>query len=303
MKEKAIYTQDHLTCEKIITQGVIMMHEIPFWWYLLIARWQDIIEIIILSSGIYYFSLWLSYDKQKPLALSLYGYCFALIATQLMNLSTIYLLLVILCPLVFSVFILLHQETIQKNFIGLHAIQPVQKPTNDWIELAVRAALTAAGDNKTVCYLIEKKDDLSMLVNTSQLVDAPLSLSLLKLITTSNLYQQDKMIWINSHTKIKGYNTDWIKNSVDTWLTKDLQMQDQWVQDALFFSTKTDVLLVKCIPTTRTYTIIAGGKHKEHLSAQNTCIAIKQYLSSSHSLPGDFHAQFTKTTSSQKTLS
>ncbi len=280
-----------------------MMHEIPFWWYLLIARWQDIVEIAILSTGIYYFSLWLLQDKQKPLVLSFYGYCLALVATHHMQLTTINMLLMVLCPLALTVFILLHQETIQKNFISLHAIRPVQQPSTDWIELIIRAALTSAGENKSVCYLLEKKDDLATFVTSSNPTEAPVSLPLLRLITTSALYDQDKMIWINASTKVHAYNADWIKNSVDAWLAQEVRAQEQWIQDALFFSTKLDALIVKSIPSTRTYTLIAGGKLMEHVSAQTACTTIKQYLSLSNSLPGDFHAQFTKTKSSQQTVS
>lgn len=262
----------------------------PFWWQFGIFRWQDGLEIALFTLSLYYFSLWLFQDKQKPLLLGFYGYCALFLGAQFLQLVTLSTLFITLAPLTLTVFILLHRDTLQKNFITLHRITPQELPTGDWIEDLVRAGLTAASNNSTFTCIVEKKDSLTTLLSCPAHLASPCTADLIKLITSSTIYHPEQMLWIDTHIKLASYNCTWKKNSVDAWLTEDVQEQEQWLKDALFFTSKTDALFIKLLPATRTFTLVAGGKIIEKVVAQQACSAIRTYLGyPPHSLKGDWY--------------
>ena len=270
-----------------------MMDHIPLWWYFDLYRWQDGIEILLISGLFYYLSVWLSQDKQKPLLLIFYSYCSGLLIADYLNLTTISTLLLLFLPIACTVFLIIHQHTLQKNFINLHALTPSQKPSIDWIESLIRAGLTAASDNKHFICIIEKKQTLETLVTSRNCIAAPLSLELLRLINTSTLYNQHEMLWIDTHARVHAFNATWHKNSVTEWLSQEVQEQEPWLRDALFFTTKTDALFIKLIPSTRTFTLIAHGKIIQHALAQHAFSTIRTYLGyTPHSLQGDWYVPF-----------
>ena len=276
-----------------------MLDHIPFWWHFDLYRWQDGVEILLISGLFYYLSLWLSQDKQKPLLPIFYGYSSALLIAEYSNLVTISTLLLLFLPIMFTVFLIIHQNTLQKNFISLYALTPSQKPSTDWIETLVRAGLTAASDNKSFTCIIEKKQALETIISSQQCISAPLSLEILRLINTSNLYNTEQMVWIDTHARIHAFNAIWQKNSVTEWLSQEVQEQEPWLRDALFFTTKTDALFIKLIPSTRTFTLIANGKIIQKALAHHAFSAIRTYLGyTPHSLQGDWYVPF-----SQKNLS
>ncbi len=270
-----------------------MIDHIPFWWHFDVYRWQDGVEILLISVLFYYLSLWLSQDKQKPLLSLFYGYSSALIIAEYSNLVTISTLLLLFLPIMFVTFLIIHQNTLQKNFISLHTITPSKKPSADWIETLVRAGLTAASDNKTFTIIIEKKDALETIVTSQHTLNAPLSLELIRLITTSPLYKSEQMLWIDTYARIHAFNALWQKNSVTEWLSQEVQEQESWLREALFFTKKTDALFIKLIPSTRTFTLIAHGKIVQHALAHHAFNAIRTYLGyTTHSLQGDWHVPF-----------
>ena len=281
-----------------------MIDHIPLWWHFDLYRWQDGFEILLISGLFYYLSVWLSQDKQKPLLLTFYGYCSGLLIADYASLTTISTLLLLFLPIACTVFLIIHQNTLQKNFITLHALTPSQKPSVDWIELVIRAGLTAASDNKSLTCIIEKKQALETIIFSQQCISAPLSLDILRLITTSNLYNPHQMLWIDSHARVHAFNALWQKNSMTEWLSQEVQEQEPWLRDALFFTTKTDALFIKLIPETRTFTLIANGKIIQKALAQHAFSAIRTYLGyTPHSLQGDWYVPFNKNTLSEQSRS
>ena len=281
-----------------------MITHIPYWWYLNMYRWQDAVEILFFSLCIFYLSRWFAQDDHKPLLTLFYSYCGAILITFHTHMNTVSTLLITFLPLMVALFILIHHETLQKNFISLHAITPLKKPSDDWIKALVRTGLISAGDNKPLLAVIEKKQALDTLISGENTLEAPVSLSLLHTITTSTLYHPEKILWIDAHAHIKAFNATWQKNSVDAWLTQEVKSQNKWLQDALFFTKKTDALIVSLNPLTRTFTLVHEGKTIEHLSAQNAYTNIKQYLGHSfNQLQGESHGFFTKNITSEQRAS
>lgn len=280
-----------------------MVDPVPFWWHLDLYRWQDGVEIILLSSIVYYLVRWLSQDKQKPLLGVLYGYCALLYASDYWYLATINALLLLFLPILCAVFLLIHRDTLQKNFVALHALTPSQKPSSDWIETVVRGALLIAGDNRPFSCAIEKKEALNTLLVAPHHVEAPLSLELFHLLRSSTLYHAEHLVWIDTHAHLASYNCSWQKNSVTDWLLQEPHTQEPWLREALFFTTKVDALILHLTPETRTFTLIAHGKIIEKAGAQQTCGAIRTYLGYPPHAKGEWHVPVAKTVSSEQTRS
>ncbi len=278
-----------------------MTPHIPFGWYLNIFRWQDAVEILLCSAAIFYISAWLQQDNQKPLLAYFYSYCSLTIITFYAKMNTINTLLILFFPLIVAVFILVHHETLQKNFVSLHRITPTTQASCDWINTLIRASLIAAGNNQAFLCVIEKKEALDLLLAAEQQINAPLSLPLLETILQSTLYHHEHYIWIDAARNLKAFNAEWKTTSIDTWLLQNIQTESSWLQHALFFTKKSSALVLASNPATRTFSIV----YKEHLlsdlSAQAASVAIAEYIDHSPELfKGDSYGFVTKKTSSQQ---
>lgn len=272
------------------------------WWQLYIFRWQDTLEILLFSGGIFYLSLWLKQDSEKPLLGIFYGYCTVFLASYHLQLFTLSTALLTFAPITVAVCLLLHQSTLQKNFIALHNITPATT-TIDWLELVVRSALVALGDNKPITGIIEKKQALDTLLTSPYPFDCPLSEGLFHILINSQVFDTNALVWIDNSGRLRAINAEWKKNSVDEWLAQEVKEQEQWLQDALFFTTKTDALFFKLNPATRTFTLIAQGKILQRVSAHSALRTIKKYLGLTDSQKGEDYAHLNKTTSTEQSLS
>lgn len=281
-----------------------MAFSLTSWWYLHIYTWADLIEIALFSSVIYYFSAWLKEDKQKPLLLSFYGYCVAITIGHIAHLQTVSSALFLFAPVLLVVFIVLHQDTLQRNFITLHNITPSQTTANDWLELLVRSCLVAVSNNKPISCIIQKRNDLHTLLSCPYEFKCKLSEGLLDLLINSSGFNPKKLIWLKDDGTLQAVNTSWKKNSVDTWLAQEIKEQEQWLQDALFFTAKTDALYCKINPSNRTFTLVAQGKLLEEVSAHAALKTIKKYLGHFDlTTKGDNHAGHHKTTTTEQSFS
>jgi hypothetical protein len=278
------------------------MFNSSFWWNLYIFRWQDIVEVLAFSGGIFYLSKWLRKDTSTPLLGMFYGYC-ALFLTayhfQLLTLSTV---LLTFAPIMIAVCLMLHQSTLQKNFIALHAITPTEE-ISDWVDLVVRSSLVAVGENKPITAIIEKTQALDTLLSSTYPFDCPLSEGLFQVLISSKTFCANDILWISNSGKLRAINSQWKKSSVDEWLAQEVKEQEQWLQDALFFTTKTDALFFKLHPKTRTFTLVAQGKILQHASAHAALRMIKKYLGLTAQDKGKNYAHIQKTTPSEQSIS
>lgn len=266
------------------------MYNTVFWDFGIFS-WRDCVEILFLSYALYGVSLWLQRDFQKPLLLYFYGYCLLFFTTHYAHLSTIHSLLLTLFPICALIFILLHQDTLQRNFVMLRNITPAEQVTEHWTELLIRSSLVAASNNKEIRCIIEKGDSLSTILTCPVKTDCHVNPGLLDLLIESSLFKQHAMLWLNKTGRVQGINCLWKKTSLETWLAQELKEREEWIQDALFFTSKTDALFFILHPTTRTYTLIAQGKLLERISAHAALKTIKQYLGLlvNNEIKGDLH--------------
>ncbi len=242
-----------------------------------IINWHDAIEIIFFSSVIYYFSRWLVGDKQKNLLFAFYGYCIALIAAFHFNLSSIATLLFIGSPIIAVIFILLHKETLQRNFITLKNVIPAQAPVQEhWLESLMRSCLIAMNNNKELLCVIEQKDSLVELLDTRFFIDAPLHKGLLDLLLENSSFESKKIVWITQNGLLRAINAEWKLTEQESHFPAQNNMP-AWKQEASFISSKTDAIIFKASAEQRLFDVIVEEKHFEQLNTSTMIKLIKKY--------------------------
>lgn len=244
----------------------------------LLFSWRDAVEIGFFATLIYYISLWLKKDQQKKLLPYFYTYCMLIFIAHHAQLSTISHLFYTSSAFILLFFVLIHQHTLQKNFVTLHALIPTRSHKHDWLEVVTQSSLIALNNNKAFSCVIERHDLLTSLLETPQPLYADATKSLLDIVMQSPLYDHTRMLWINAHGKLLGINARWLYNHHEQISMPTSHDYDTWLQEALFFTSKTDALLFITTPATRTVTLVVQGKSKDKLAMHDARTIIKQYL-------------------------
>lgn len=258
--------------------------------YTHILNWRDVLEILIFSSLIYFCSLWLKQDRQKKLLLYFYAYFLFIFATYNLNLATINSLLIVVSPLLFMLFILIHQTTLQKNFVGLRREKLPTAAHESWLELIIKTALININNNKELIFVIENGDKIDGLITTSLPFHATIKEHLLDILIESKQFDPALMIWITSDGTLLGMNSSW-KITQDFYLGNT---PNSWKEEALFFTSKTDTIIFKTNATLRLFELIMGGIAYEKLSADKTIMLIKRSLGTkTPTLKGEQYAPHT----------
>lgn len=233
--------------------------------YLLLTR--DCIEIILFSCFIYAFSTWLKTDKNNNLLPYFFCYCILSIAAWMTNLQTITSFLFTYAPIALLIFIVIHERTLQRNFVTLCNPQPYkEKEQHDWLDIILRSTLSSINNNKAVTIIIEHNDSLSSFLISPFFINATLTKELLDIILASTDYDQQKMIWISTNGIIRSINTTWVSTKHHN------------TPDAFIYSTHTDMIVFHTTPLTRTSTLILDGKEFSSLSAHNLRTLIKKQI-------------------------
>lgn len=244
--------------------------------------WRDILEISFFSSLFYYFSLWLSTDIKKNLVFMFYGYWAITFAAYFLQLTSIAHFLYMYAPVACLLFIIVHQEFLQRNFITLKNIIPAtQQSPSDWITLLMRICLQTINKNKEIIILIEQKDSLQTLLTVPFSLETQLDETFLALLIDSPSYDQTKFIWLTNQGQLIGINATWKRNIHQEWFDKQVQRSEPWKQDALAITHKTDALFLGIDPLSRTFTLINQGKLIDQLQGVTTVRLIKKILASS----------------------
>ncbi len=235
------------------------------WWYkeiiyrLGIFAWQDVLEILAISAGIYGFTAWLSQDNQKKLTGKFLALTGAVITAQFLELPTLSTLTIALYPTMLMLFILVHQTSLQKNFISLKNLQSPELLTQtNWLQTLLRSSLIAINQHQSIYCLIEGKDTINEFINIPFIIKSRLQPEFLDLLVCSSSYDMQKMIWVNRSGILLGVNTSWRPTAQIT--VHNIDVLELWRQNCLLFTTKTDLLAFHIEPTKRTFEIISQGK-------------------------------------------
>jgi hypothetical protein len=245
------------------------------------------LEIIFFTSIIYYFCVWLKKDKNKNLVVYFFSYCAIFSFAALLNLATIVTFLITCAPIALILFIIFHQELLQRNFITLTNMPITSLEVADWPEQLIRASLHAINNNKQLICVIEHRADLKPFLYTPLVFNAPLAQNLITLLIDSPGFDQKKIFWCNAHGKLIGINGEWQITPHETWQTQSVADLPAWKQDALLMTLKTDTIIFKADPSKRSFDVIIKGVTYENLAAHQTLLLLKKQLALSSSFKGD----------------
>src|SRR3989304_515274 len=200
-------------------------------WQLSFLTWRDCIEVLFFSCTVYSFSTWLKKDTEKNLLPYLYGYCLVTLCSYYFQLPTITYCAFLFSPVVIMLFILLHQETLQRNLIALKNISPLNYHPHDWLETVLRHMLKALNEKKTMLILLEHTDSLSSYLEVAYSLDARITEGTFHLLFEKELYDPMSMLWIRSDGTIRGINSAW-KTS---WHPSQYTNPRAWIDDAMVY--------------------------------------------------------------------
>ena len=235
--------------------------------------WKDPLEIVIFSSCIYWVATWLKKDRNSTLLVTFFAYCFCLILLSFFSLNTVTSFLWFYGPGLFMIGILVHQESLQKNFVTFkNATTQLNKTaSNEWIELIVRACLHARSHNKSLLCIIEQRDSLKFLIDCPITLNAPVDLSLLTVLIESPSYNQTGTLYITKDGTLHGIHCT-IKGT----------FPNNFVESAQKLTHKTDALVLILNPTQAGFSFIVNGSLIEQITAKQLLTLIKQQLVNAH---------------------
>ena len=256
---------------------------------------RDYLEILFFSTLIYYLSVWLAQDARKNLIVHFYGYCALIGIAYAAQLSSITFFLTFFAPVILMCFIIVHETTLQKNYVMLRNTNAPKKEARDWIEHLVRICLQNMNENRSLTCLIEQSDSLRSVLTAAMHLDVDLHTGILEMLVKAPTFSPEKIIWINKCGSLIGINTQWIHSTEQTFIDDSVKKLDRFKQDALLYTAKTDAVILRSDPVTHTFDIIAGGTLFESVSAHGVLTSLKTYLGApSNTKKGDIHGTFTR---------
>ncbi len=235
--------------------------------YLHVYNYHDATEILFFSFFLYYISMWLKQDNQKNLLGSLYSYLLLIFSAHYFELYALSTLLLYTSPLIAMLFILFHQQTLQTNFITLKNIRPRHHIVADWPAELIKSLLITLNKNKSSTCIIERGDALIDLLQTTCSLNASINHELVSMLIESSLYEDKNMWWINRQGILISLNAIWREHHQEEWISEDVKQSHKWKQEALFFSSKTDCIILRATMATRLFDVVIAGKLAEGLTA------------------------------------
>ena len=240
------------------------------------CTYLDFIEIIFFSIVIYGISVWLKRDQLTHLLVYWYGYCALLTITYIVQLQTIFFALTFFAPVIAVCGIIIHQTTLQKNYVMLKNPQPVATTAENWIEQLLRINLQAMHAGMRLQCIIEQSDSLRSVLLSPIELNTPLQSNILEMLIKAPTFKPDQLIWLNAHGTLIGVNAQW--HTAAAQQAPSHPPQNTALQEALLYIAHTDALFFSSDPVTNTFTSIVGGKIHTAISAHTLLISIKKYL-------------------------
>lgn len=240
--------------------------------------YKDGIEILFFATVLYYILLWLRKDEQKNLLGAFYGYCMLFFASYYLDLPVISFALFITSPIVALIFIIMHQETLQKNFVHLVQAAPRIAQSYHWADELIKCCLMALNRHREIILVIEKNDHLKNLIHAPYFIYAELKKDVFDILLEKHIPSNDYMMWVNQQGKLVAINCTWKTHLDETWMSTEAQHMHPWKQHALFITSKTDALMIKVNPLTRSFDIIMSGSVQEQVNAELAARLLKKNL-------------------------
>ena len=146
--------------------------------------WRDAVEITFITSYIYILIYHVGLEKivQVICSVIFYEYYALAFTSYAAHLTGITYMICLSAPVVVMLFVLIHQTTLQKNFVTSRTIIPAHKDNTDWIDKLIRSMLVALNNNKTITCLIEHQHSMGSVVSACTTLYAHIKKDLLNLI-------------------------------------------------------------------------------------------------------------------------
>ncbi len=245
----------------------------------MLLTWRDYSEIIFFSIATYTFTMWLASDKKKNLLLPFYGYCITLFSSFMLNISGITTFLLWYTPAIGATFIILHQTTLQRNFITT-SLQPSTTPlaNTSWIEEIIRASLLAINKHKDIIFIIERSHLIHDYMTTRYTLNAECSALLLDTLLEQTPSLQPLHFWIKSSGILVAHNVHWNLHESLILQESSPEKYPEWLAHALCVTAKSDVIVLAATHMQRNFTLIMSGKQITHLSPTHTTTLLHQLI-------------------------
>lgn len=261
---------------------------------LLFITWRDIIEIAFFTVTSYHVVKWLNRDTQKSLTRYFYLYCTLALGSYYASLHVISLVLFFGAPIVAVLFLILHQQTLQKNFIVGKTLTPKPDASDKWLEEIIQASLRGVNKNKTVLCVIERTDALNVFFTARCTFNAPVTRELLNLLMNTTPDDEMITIWVSHTGLLIAINPHWHAGYDEIWASQQMTPLHRYKQDALLISQKSDAIITVISPETRLFDVLVSGKGFDNISAGYAFSLIKQHIATKQVTKGTAHATLTQ---------
>jgi hypothetical protein len=240
--------------------------------------YKDIVEVLFFSTICYYILLWLKKDTERNLIFYFYAYTGIFLTAHYADLPVIRFVLLLSAPVIALLFIIIHQETLQKNFIKLSKAPLSTYETSHWVDELLKCCLMALNRHKEIVLVIERNDSLKSLIQAPYYIYAELKKDVFDILLDKHITGTEYMIWINQQGKLVAINASWRSQLDDTWISKEAEHMHTWKQHGLFITDKTDALMFKVNPLTRSFDLATQGRIIETMNAEQASAFMKKNL-------------------------
>ena len=266
------------------------MFELPYQFthYFMIFKWAELLEVGVFVSCFYFFAKWLNNDKSKKLILLFTIYWSTFFASDLLELKTLNSFMLYFSPLFLMLFILAHQNLIQRNFVTIKNIKPAKLKSLDWIEDIVKSLVYSVNKNISVLCIIENEDKLDNFVSCKVQVDCFLNKNLLNAIFSSPEFNSKEIVYLTKSGILKGFNSE-----IQDMETSLDNMQNN-ASKALILSSQTDCVYIKASHESRTFDVSIQGKILNRISSANLLTVLKEYYDVRMEVRNSSNRSFTK---------
>ena len=148
-----------------------------------------------------------------------------------------------------------------------------------WIDELVQCCLSALNRRKEIIIVIERSDPLKSLIHAPYFIYAELKKDIFDILLEKHKPGNDYMMWINQQGKLVAINSFWVTHLDEAWISTEAKTMHTWKQYGLFITSKTDVLILKVNPLTRSFDFVVQGTIKEGMNAEHTASFLKKHLS------------------------
>jgi len=242
--------------------------------------WRDFFEIIAFSTLFYYVSLWLKKDKRTNLLSYFYGYCCSILLVSMIDFQVLFYVLTTFAPVIVLLFIVMHQETLQKNFVSLYRYTPAHHVPSEWQEELIRSMCIAHNKGKNLRLIIEHNQKLDGLITAPFVLDSPFHKDLMSTVIHSDSFKSDRFIWLRSDGTIASINTTILLNEIEH--NPEVKELPSWQQQALMLNNKTKSICIAADENSEGFTVITQNSILSPLSTGNCLKLLKKHVISAH---------------------